>query len=101
MRRALAIILVMVFVAMGCATAKIQALRPGMTKVEVEDLLGKPQGYQSIGPTEVYTFKGLLMSDGATDYDMYFLDGKLKEWVPTYTHRPATGVFFIPPTPRY
>ena len=72
-----------------------------MTKADLEALLGKPQGYQSIGPTEVYTVKGLLMPDGTTDYNMYFLGGKLKEWVPTHTHRPAAGVFFIPPTPRY
>jgi len=101
MKKPLVIILVIVAVAMGCATAKIQALRPGMTKAEVEDLLGKPQGYSSTGPVEVYSYSGLLMHDGTTDYSLFFVEGKLKEWNSTYKHRPATGVLLIPQVPRY
>ncbi len=81
-----ALSLAMLLSVTGCATGgRMTSLRPGMTKQEVETLLGHPDAYDTNGKRETYSYlhrrTGSWSWDKA-DYVLRFEDGKLVKYGP-------------------
>ena len=70
----------------GCVTGeKMTLLRPGMSKEEVEKILGRPDGFEATGTQEAYKYSKRLMSGWSwdqADYVLLFDGGKLVKYGP-------------------
>ena len=69
----------------GCATGqKMSQLRESMTKQEVIELLGDPDGFKRAGEYEWLQYSHRLVKFGGNgehaDYNAIFKNGKLAEW---------------------
>ena len=68
----------------GCVTGdRITQLRPGMSKSEVERILGGPDGFESFGTQEAYKYTKRLRSGWSwdqADYVLLFEGGKLVKY---------------------
>jgi len=106
MRNALVILLVGMVLILGCAAAKIKELQPGMTTEKVEELLGKPDGYQNTAGWVTYTYHDLSDVGRSVDYALIFdPDGNLVRWDQIGEYRPKVTpvpvmVFPFPGAPR-
>lgn len=60
-------------------------LRPGMTKEQVEKIVGRPDGFEASGAQEAYTYVKRMRSGWSwdqADYVLLFEDGKLVKYGP-------------------
>lgn len=68
----------------GCATGELMSsLRPGMSKEEVTNILGNPDGYQNRGEYEAIKYSHRLVAGWAWDRADYFIilkDSKVVEY---------------------
>lgn len=68
----------------GCATGeKMSRLKEGMTKSEVVDVLGDPDGFQRSGDYEALKYNHRLVTGWAwdrADYNVILKDGKVVEY---------------------
>ena len=68
----------------GCATGeKMSMLKEGMTKTEVVDILGDPDGFQRLGEYEALKYNHRLVTGWAwdrADYSVIVKDGKVVEY---------------------
>lgn len=78
------VVLVVLFLLVGCATGQqMSKLRPGMSKTEVTDILGNPDGYQARGEYEALKYSHRLVTGWAwdrADYYVIFKDQKVVEY---------------------
>lgn len=78
------VLIVFLFGLMGCATGeKMSRLKEGMTKSEVVDVLGAPDGFQRSGEYEALKYNHRLVTGWAwdrADYNIIMKDGKLVEY---------------------
>ena len=75
----------MVLVASGCATTgeRFANLEPGMTKAQVIDLLGRPDGYRRADQQEALIYKNRLISGWAwdrADHAVLLQEGRVVEY---------------------
>ena len=70
----------------GCVTGeKMTRLRPGMSKAEVEKIVGRPDGFESSGSQEAYKYIKRLRSGWSwdqADYVLLFENDKLVKYGP-------------------
>lgn len=82
---------ILVLILAGCATGKsVSDLAPGMTKAEVVDQLGNPDGFRSEGDYEVLEYTNRMMSGWSwdrTDYIVVLLQGTVVEYGHGYIRR--------------
>lgn len=69
----------------SCATTgeKMSRISPGMTKAEVIDTLGNPDGFKKVGDFEVLSYTHRLITGWAwdrADYHIILKDGKVAEY---------------------
>lgn len=80
----IAIILLLSNLLIGCATGEqMSRLRPGMSKEEVTDILGNPDGFQGRGEYESMKYSHRLVTGWAYDRADYFVilkDNKVVEY---------------------
>lgn len=83
MKRLFTVILLLFFL-VGCATGELMSkLRPGMSKNEVADILGNPDGYQSRGEYEAMKYSHRLVTGWAwdrADYHVILKDQRVVEY---------------------
>jgi hypothetical protein len=76
--------LVIVILISACATGeRIVRLEPGMTKNQVLDVMGKPDGFKAQDGYEVLRYTNRLISGWSwdrADYNIVLKDGKLVEF---------------------
>lgn len=86
MKKIITFTLVALLLLAGCVTGeKMTSLRPGMTKDDVEKILGHPDGFDSSGSQEAYKYSKRLMSGWSwdqADYVLLFDGGKLVKYGP-------------------
>jgi hypothetical protein len=88
----------------GCVTGeKMARLDPGMTKNQVIETLGKPDGFESRGEYEALKYSNRLMSGFSWDRGDYFVilkEGKVVEYgVGTVREKtPNSNVLILVPT---
>lgn len=86
----------------GAFGGKIKRLEPGMSREQVMQILGKPDGLRSHENVEALTYADRLMSGfkwSRADYVIVLVDGKVTEYGPgaIRTQNPNTGTFvFVP-----
>lgn len=70
----------------ACTTGELMAqMKPGMSKDEVTQLLGNPDGYQARGEYESLRYSNRLISGWAwdrADYNVVLKEGKVTEYGP-------------------
>ncbi|MBN2267780.1 MAG: hypothetical protein JW725_05600 [Candidatus Babeliaceae bacterium] len=83
MRRLFTAILLLCLLS-GCATGELMSrLRPGMSKSEVTNILGNPDGYQARGEYEAMKYSHRLVTGWAWDRADYYVilkDQKVVEY---------------------
>lgn len=83
MKKMFLLFLLLVFL-VGCATGELMSrLRPGMSKEEVTNILGNPDGYQNRGEYEALKYSHRLVTGWAWDRADYFVilkDSKVVEY---------------------
>jgi hypothetical protein len=83
MKKLFVLILLSVFL-IGCATGELMSrLRPGMSKDEVTNILGNPDGFQARGEYEAIKYSHRLVTGWAWDRADYFVilkDNKVVEY---------------------
>ncbi len=98
--RFVAIALLLCLALGACATGeKVRGgITEGMSKAEVVDLLGKPDGFKREGNTEALQYTNRLISGWSwdrTDYTVILTDGRVSEYGPGQVRQAPTGAFFI------
>lgn len=86
----------------GCATGdRVRDLRVGMSKHEVIERLGRPDGVKRDGDHEALTYVNRRVSmawaDGRADYTMIFENGRLVEYGPGNVRPNDTGFILVAP----
>ena len=70
----------------ACVTGeRVSNIDPGMSKEEVLNIMGKPDGFRQVGQYEVYKYANRLLSGWSwdrTDYSFIFKENKLVEYGP-------------------
>lgn len=99
MLRSLAVALCVLLLS-ACATGeKVRAeLRPGMTRAEVVQMIGNPDGVRSHEGSEVLQYTNRLISGWSWDRADYFVvlkDGVVTEYGTGQVRQAPGGVFFI------
>ena len=83
MKKLFVLILLLVLL-IGCATGELMSrLRPGMSKDEVTNILGNPDGFQARGEYESIKYSHRLVTGWAWDRADYFVilkDNKVVEY---------------------
>lgn len=84
----------------ACVTGeKVRAsVTEGMTKAEVIELIGKPDGFKREGNSEAMQYTNRLISGWSwdrTDYTVILVDGRVTEYGPGQVRQAQTGAFFI------
>lgn len=83
MKKLFVLILLLVLL-IGCATGELMSrLRPGMSKDEVTNILGNPDGFQARGEYEAIKYSHRLVTGWAWDRADYFVilkDNKVVEY---------------------
>jgi hypothetical protein len=83
MKKLFVLILLLVLL-IGCATGELMSrLRPGMSKDEVTNILGNPDGFQARGEYEAIKYSHRLATGWAWDRADYFVilkDNKVVEY---------------------
>lgn len=78
------IVLIIIGCLAGCATGeKMSRLKEGMTKTEVIDVLGDPDGFQRSGDYEAMKYNHRLVTGWAwdrADYNVILKEGKVVEY---------------------
>ena len=84
MKKLISLIIVSLLLLAGCVTGeKMTQLRPGMSKDEVEKILGRPDGFESSGSQEAYKYTKRMRSGWSwdqADYVLLFDGGKLVKY---------------------
>lgn len=77
----LLLILILMISLSGCATGeKMSWIEPGMSKKDVSEIMGNPDGYEESNGYEIYSYKHRLKSGWAwhrADYAFIFENDKL------------------------
>jgi hypothetical protein len=102
MKKVLTFFIVLAFVA--CATGeKMSRLNEGMTKDEVVEVLGKPDGFRRTGDYEVLTYTNRLISGWSydtADYHVVLKNGEVVEYgageVRVKEIRGSAVIFIVP-----
>lgn len=76
------ILLLSVFFLMNCTTGDLvrKEISPGMSKSEVIDVLGNPDGFKTVNDQEILNYKNRLISGWSwdrADYHFVIKDGKV------------------------
>lgn len=99
---------VIAIVLSGCVTGQsVRQLSPGMSRTEVVEIMGSPDGVQSSGNVEVLKYANRLMSGFSWDKTDYFVtlrDGRVESYGNGDVRQSAPPQFNIPqqsyaPTP--
>jgi len=96
------LVLVGVLMLSACTTGeKAATLREGMTRSEVEAVLGKPDGFQRAGEYVGYQYTNRLISGWSwdrADYVTIFKNGRLIQWGPGQVRQnePASALVIVP-----
>ena len=76
-----------------------QKLRPGMSPEQVERIVGRPDGFKTVGSQVAYTYLNILISGWAwdrVDYHVIFTDDRLTEiGTGEVRQNSQTGTLFI------
>jgi hypothetical protein len=89
----------------SCVTGeRMTRLEPGMSKHQVIDILGRPDGFRSSDHYEALTFTNKLMSGWSwdrADYVVILRDGRVVEYGvgEVRQNSPNTGVLVLVPVP--
>jgi hypothetical protein len=74
----------LLFALAGCATGElVQRINPGMSQNEVEQVLGKPDGFKQTGEFTIYKYTNRLISGWSwdrADYSFIFKNNSLVEY---------------------
>ena len=78
------IFVIFLFLLASCATGeKMVRLEPGMTKSQVIDVMGRPDGFKAEGDYEVLRYTNRLISGWSwdrADYNVLLKNGKVVEY---------------------
>jgi len=98
MTRMMMYIAVMAMVS-ACATGeRIVRLEPGMTKVQIVDVMGRPDGFKTQEGYEVLRYTNRLISGWSwdrADYNIVMKDGKLVEYGAGEVRTKQVGTYTI------
>lgn len=89
----------------GCATGEqIGRLEPGMTRAQVNSIMGAPDGFQQRDGYEILKYSNRMMSGWSWDRSDYFVllkAGKVVEYGNGQVREksPNTGVLVVAPLP--
>jgi hypothetical protein len=105
MKRLSLFVLILVFL-VGCATGELTSrIHPGMTKDEVTNILGNPDGYESQGAYEALKFTNRFISGWSwnrADYNVIFKDSRVVEFGPGMVRKDFdANILFIVPLQKY
>lgn len=85
MKKLFPFVLLLLFL-VGCATGELMSrVRPGMSKDDVTNILGNPDGYQNRGEYEAFKYLNRLISGWSWDRADYYVilkDSKVVEYGP-------------------
>jgi hypothetical protein len=99
MLKSFALLLCLVLV--GCMTGeKMSGLHPGMTKAEVVQRLGRPDGFKVVSGCEVLSYNNRLASGWAwdrADYNVVVCNGRVTEYGQGQVRPKANGAVVIIP----
>ena len=99
----LALLLILILAVIACATGeKISNLREGMSRQEVTNILGNPDGFQRRDGYEVLRYTNRVISGWDTrnkaDYSVILKDGKVVEYGAGEVRvNPSNNVLFLVP----
>ena len=98
-----ALLVLMIALLSGCATGeKASKLEPGMSRAQLDAVMGRPDGYQQRDGYEILKYSNRLMSGWSwdrTDYVVLMKDGRVVEYGngEVRERSPNAGVLVIAP----
>ena len=85
----------------GCVSvtgSAMKKLQPGMAKDQALKITGKADGYRQEGFAEIYTFTDRpidINSPNRADYQVVFVNGKVKAWGPVEVRKTNVGMMGV------